>query len=68
MRGPNALETISESTPIEGMMMDWQPISEAPKDGTRIIGLTQYGALEIWWHRGEGIAATIRARIAKGEP
>lgn len=29
----------------------WQPIETAPKDGTNIIGLTQWGALEIWYVR-----------------
>lgn len=27
------------------------PMSIAPKDGTHIIGFTQFGAREIWWHR-----------------
>jgi hypothetical protein len=29
----------------------WQTINSAPTDGTHIIGLTQWGALEVWFKR-----------------
>lgn len=29
----------------------WRTIDSAPKDGTHIIGNTQWGAREIWWHK-----------------
>jgi hypothetical protein len=33
------------------MTQVWKLIATAPKDGTHIIGLTQWGALEVWWKR-----------------
>jgi hypothetical protein len=29
----------------------WRTMDSAPKDGTHIIGNTQWGAREIWWHK-----------------
>lgn len=29
----------------------WRSMDDAPTDGTHIIGNTQWGALEIWWHK-----------------
>jgi hypothetical protein len=48
MSNENDLRTLLSSSRGE---QGWRTMDSAPKDGTHIIGNTQWGAREIWWHK-----------------